>query len=165
MTNTRETSLRWVEQRLELMLPGEARSELEGRAEVLVTIAEQYRVPIEALIRWIDMKAPEKQWAGSEWRRFLRIVPADPRRSKRGRLMYRRSGTSADKEQDLARAAFYGLYLRQVCGYAPDEAAALVIDCYPRARPWLEQFLRYEASTQEESHELPERREHDYDGR
>lgn len=72
-TNTREASLRWVAERLELMLPEENRSELAGRAEVFVTIAEQYRVPIEALIEWIDRKAPEKQWSAVEWRRFCEL--------------------------------------------------------------------------------------------
>lgn len=67
---TRDASIRWVEQRLQLMLPGENASELAGRAEVLIVIAEQYGVRIELLIEWIDQKAPTKQWAAAEWRRW-----------------------------------------------------------------------------------------------
>ena len=67
---TRDASLRWVEQRLALMLPREPASELAGRAEVFVAIAERYDAPIELLIAWIDTKAPGKQWAAAEWRRW-----------------------------------------------------------------------------------------------
>jgi len=35
-------------------------------------IAEQYRVPMELLIEWIDQRAPGKQWAGVEWQRWCR---------------------------------------------------------------------------------------------
>jgi len=40
------------------------------------------------------------------------------------------------------RAAFYGLYLRNVEGLAADEAAALVIERYPQTRPLLERLVR-----------------------
>ena len=55
--------------------------------------------------------------------------------------MYVRPPTEAE-DRYRARAAFYGLYLREVCGCARDEAAALVIERYPRVRPWLEKLTR-----------------------
>ena len=73
MTSTRDVSLHWVAERLALMRPDEDRSDLAGRAEALVTIAERYRVPVEALIEWIDRKAPDKQWSAVEWRRFCEL--------------------------------------------------------------------------------------------
>lgn len=83
-TNTRDASLRWVEQRLALMLPQEDRSELAGRAEVFVVIAEQWGVPIEVLIEWIDRTMPDKEWSAVEWRRFCELyrtmVPAASRK-------------------------------------------------------------------------------------
>lgn len=40
----------------------------------------------------------------------------------------------------LGKAAYYALVLK-LQGYAPDEAAALVVERYPRARQQLQQFL------------------------
>lgn len=48
----------------------------------------------------------------------------------------------ASQETALSRAAFYGLYLRLVEGLAPDEAAAMVMERYPAARPKLERLTR-----------------------
>lgn len=62
--------MNWAAQRLELVLTQEDRSELAGRAEVLVAIAERYEISIELLIEWIDAKAPQKQWVATEWRRW-----------------------------------------------------------------------------------------------
>ncbi len=41
---------------------------------------------------------------------------------------------------DFIRAAFYGLVLRAE-GYAPDEAAALVAERYPRTRERLQRLI------------------------
>ena len=70
MTDIHDVSVRWAAERLQLMLSQENPSELAGRAEVLVTIAERYEFPIELLIEWIDTRAPGKQWAAAEWRRW-----------------------------------------------------------------------------------------------
>lgn len=56
--------------------------------------------------------------------------------------MHGRGSTEAE-DRTLTHAAFYGLYLRR-CGYDPDEVAVLVMRRYPRARPWLEQWVRGE---------------------
>lgn len=69
-TRTRDVSHRWVESRLALVRPHEDPSERAGHAEVLVMIAEQYELPIELLIEWIDTRAPGKLWAATEWRRW-----------------------------------------------------------------------------------------------
>jgi hypothetical protein len=37
-------------------------------------------------------------------------------------------------ERDWLRAGLYGRWLREVVGLAPDEAAALVIERYPKTR-------------------------------
>lgn len=39
------------------------------------------------------------------------------------------------------RAALYGMCLVQVDGYAPDEAARLVVERYPQVRPWLQKLI------------------------
>lgn len=46
------------------------------------------------------------------------------------------------QETLLSRAAFYGLCL-QADGYALDEAAALVMERYPVARPFLQRLTRH----------------------
>ncbi len=51
----------------------------------------------------------------------------------------------ASQEASLAHAAYYGLYLRTVEGLAPDEAAFLVMEHYPQARPFLERLTRLPA--------------------
>lgn len=58
--------------------------------------------------------------------------------------MHARNTTEAE-DRERARAALYGLFLRQ-SGYACDEAAVLVIERYPRARPTLEKLTRPERS-------------------
>jgi hypothetical protein len=52
----------------------------------------------------------------------------------------------AQEPNDLIRAAFYGLVLRAE-GYAPDEAAALVVERYPGARERLQSLLVREPET------------------
>ena len=71
--NTREASLHWVAARLALVLPEISLPRLEEHAEALVLIAEQYSVPMEALIEWIDREEPSKQWAATEWRSFCEL--------------------------------------------------------------------------------------------
>ncbi len=49
----------------------EADEAFRDRAETLVAIAEHYQVPIvEALLPWIDIRTPDKEWSGVEWRRW-----------------------------------------------------------------------------------------------
>lgn len=49
----------------------EADEAFRERAEALVAIAEHYQVPIvEALLPWIDIRTPDKEWSGVEWRRW-----------------------------------------------------------------------------------------------
>jgi len=77
------------------------------------------------------------------------LVPGLPPRAYRkpgGGLVYV-PGIRREEDDDLAyrgRAAFYGLYLREICGYSPREAAECVLDRYPQARPWLEKLRRSE---------------------
>ena len=54
--------------------------------------------------------------------------------------MHARTTTEAE-DRYRARAALYGLYLREI-GYPKDEAAARVIERYPRVKPWLEKLAR-----------------------
>lgn len=54
----------------------------------------------------------------------------------------RGNGPQAGQDTSFTRAAFYGLYLRRVEGLAADEAAALVMERYPRTRPFLERLTR-----------------------
>lgn len=63
--------------------------------------------------------------------------------------MYVRS-SSVSEDRYLARAAFYGLYLRRQ-GYDPDEAAVLVMRRYPRVRPWLEKQAQTRERTAQET--------------
>ena len=49
--------------------------------------------------------------------------------------------TSEEEDRYRARAALYGLYLREL-GYPKDEAAARVIERYPRVKPTLEKLAR-----------------------
>ena len=65
-------------------------------------------------------------------------------RTVSGRRTLRASPEARDAS--LARAAFYGLYLRIVEGLAPDEAAALVMEQYPLSRPYLERLTRRPAA-------------------
>lgn len=47
----------------------EADEAFRDRAETLVAIAEHFRVSVtDALIPWIHIQSPEKQWSGLEWR-------------------------------------------------------------------------------------------------
>jgi hypothetical protein len=39
------------------------------------------------------------------------------------------------------RAALYGMYLVRIEGYAPDEAAKLVVERYPQVKPWLQKLI------------------------
>ena len=70
MKQLREESLRQVEHALACVLQ-EADEAFRDRAETLVLIAEQFRVSItDALLPWIHLRAPEKQWSGAEWRHW-----------------------------------------------------------------------------------------------
>ncbi len=64
-----------------------------------------------------------------------RQEPATPARRHRKRAR-------AERDAYYAHAAYYGLYLRHVEGLAADEAAVLVMERYPLARPFLERLTR-----------------------
>jgi hypothetical protein len=65
-----EASVEQVKHALAQVLE-EADEAFRERAESLVAIAEHYDVPIvEALLPWIDIRTPEKEWSGVEWRRW-----------------------------------------------------------------------------------------------
>ena len=51
-------------------------------------------------------------------------------------------GALSSHKASLTRAAYYGLYLRNVAGLDAGEAAALVMERYPLARPFLERLTR-----------------------
>lgn len=67
----REAALDWTRRALleELREAGQVRN----RAENLVAIAIESRIPIEDLIMWIHEQAPGKQWSGAEFRRFAEL--------------------------------------------------------------------------------------------
>ncbi len=49
----------------------EADGAFRDRAETLVAIAEHFHVSItDALLPWIHLRHPEKQWSASEWRHW-----------------------------------------------------------------------------------------------
>lgn len=65
MTSPHETAVDWARRALAEELPGDA--SVDTRAENLVAIAERYAIPIEALIKWIHLRSPEKGWTAAEW--------------------------------------------------------------------------------------------------
>ena len=70
MKQLREESIMQVRHALAQVLQ-EADEAFHGRAETLVAIAETFRVSIvDALLPWIHIRAPEKQWSGAEWRHW-----------------------------------------------------------------------------------------------
>lgn len=49
----------------------EADEAFADRAETLVATAEHFRVSVsDALIPWIHIESPDKQWSGIEWRHW-----------------------------------------------------------------------------------------------
>jgi rubrerythrin len=72
---TAEAALDWVRR----ALADETREDTPmttTRAEGLVAIAEANGVPIEALVEWIYVSTPTKQWTGAEFRRWCESYKA-----------------------------------------------------------------------------------------
>jgi ribosomal protein L37AE/L43A len=69
MNATREASVDWVKRALSEALRDHS-AQITTRAENLVAIAEDNRIPIEELVVWVYRKAPGKEWTAAEFRRF-----------------------------------------------------------------------------------------------
>lgn len=70
MKQLREESIAQVQHALADVLQ-EADGAFRDRAETLVALAEQFHVSItDALLPWIHIRTPEKQWSGVEWRHW-----------------------------------------------------------------------------------------------
>jgi acetyl-CoA carboxylase alpha subunit len=67
-----EAALDWVQEALahELRL---AYPRTRRKAEQLIAIADEYNVPIEELLLWIQTPCQGKGWAVAEWRRYCRL--------------------------------------------------------------------------------------------
>jgi hypothetical protein len=69
MTDARTASLAWVSRALTAELR-ERGPHVKLRAENLVAVAEEFSVPVEALVAWVHCRALGKRWSAEEFRRW-----------------------------------------------------------------------------------------------
>jgi predicted RNA-binding Zn-ribbon protein involved in translation (DUF1610 family) len=70
MTDLRAAAVGWVQRALTEVLKSDS-DEIRTRAENLVAIAEEYRVPVQpVLLQWVHLRVPGKEWSGDEWTRY-----------------------------------------------------------------------------------------------
>ena len=70
MTDPRTAAVEWLTEALAAELPALAGDELAARAQALVAIAEQYGIPAEDAVKWVQFRAPGKQWSEEEFERW-----------------------------------------------------------------------------------------------
>jgi hypothetical protein len=72
MITAPEASLAWVRETLARVLRI-AWPRTLVKAQRLVAIADEYGVPIEELVLWIETPCQGKEWTAAEWRRYCRL--------------------------------------------------------------------------------------------
>lgn len=104
MKQLREEAIAQVQHVLAEVLQ-EADGAFRGRAETLVSIAEHFHLSItDALLPWIRVRHPEKQWSGIEWRHWCEAYTAALAEARQ-ELLQRMLADTASSSQSRSRSA------------------------------------------------------------